>query len=361
MGKDDFDGAVKILKDMPAKEKEAIPLSDKSKIYALFKCAKVGSCKDKGGSRPGIFDMKARGKYDAWNALGDMDVDEAKRQYCLLADQYVPGWRAPPDASATQKLMAAKTRFTRSKRFVTVVRDVFVDVDNDKSGHLDVDEVYIAVLKLYIKIQGFCKGAEPPTRQQVDEMFYQFTDGGEAMEFEQFKAFCEFLGAQIGGRVAVQMLLVNVIAPLLALVTLFLWNKVMTRFAPDTLDWFESLVPMPVVVTVGVGTFVSFFVPPLMGFIDKHILKCADDATPNSPSPTGLVGGVSSAGKKGVAAVGGAVGGAVSGVTGVAKGAAGKVGGVAGAGARKVGMKREQQPEAEDNGGCCGARKSKDA
>ena len=60
------------------------------RLYAHYKQAKVGPVK---GSRPGVFEQVARAKWDAWSALQDMSKQDAMREYCKLADEFVPGWR----------------------------------------------------------------------------------------------------------------------------------------------------------------------------------------------------------------------------------------------------------------------------
>jgi diazepam-binding inhibitor (GABA receptor modulating acyl-CoA-binding protein) len=47
-------------------------------IYGLFKQATVG---DVSGTRPGLFDPKARAKYDAWQKNEGMDQNDAKEEY----------------------------------------------------------------------------------------------------------------------------------------------------------------------------------------------------------------------------------------------------------------------------------------
>ncbi len=51
------------------------------RLYALYKQASVG---DVSGSRPGMFDMVGRAKYDAWSALSGVSNDDAKQQYVDL-------------------------------------------------------------------------------------------------------------------------------------------------------------------------------------------------------------------------------------------------------------------------------------
>jgi len=52
--------------------------SQKLKLYAFFKQASTG---DPTGSRPGMFDMVNRAKYDAWADLKGMSRDEAMQKY----------------------------------------------------------------------------------------------------------------------------------------------------------------------------------------------------------------------------------------------------------------------------------------
>ena len=54
------------------------------RLYALFKQGKSG---DAGGSRPGMFDMVGRAKYDAWAALRGTPREEAMRAYIDLVDR----------------------------------------------------------------------------------------------------------------------------------------------------------------------------------------------------------------------------------------------------------------------------------
>jgi acyl-CoA-binding protein len=50
----------------------------KLKLYALYKQATSG---DVSGSKPGMFDMVGRAKYDAWTKAKGLSTDEAKQQY----------------------------------------------------------------------------------------------------------------------------------------------------------------------------------------------------------------------------------------------------------------------------------------
>ena len=86
---DDADVAFFIAQEA-AKTLSSLDDSNKLRLYAHYMQATVGSAQ---GSRPSIFNQVARAKWDAWSQLGSMSSAEAKRGYCELADQFVPGWR----------------------------------------------------------------------------------------------------------------------------------------------------------------------------------------------------------------------------------------------------------------------------
>jgi acyl-CoA-binding protein len=76
--KEDLDAAVarvNALKSPPG-------TSDMLALYALYKQASVG---DATGSRPGMFDVKGRAKWDAWNEKKGTSKEAAADQYVALA------------------------------------------------------------------------------------------------------------------------------------------------------------------------------------------------------------------------------------------------------------------------------------
>jgi hypothetical protein len=180
-----------------------------------------------------------------------------------------------------------KNRFTNCKMFKDMVKSSFVAVDIDKSNTLDTNEVYIAVLHLYLKIGGICKGAVPPTHGDINKLIEKFDDPRKPgyLDYDHYLSFCQFLCSQIAGRVAVQMLLQMVIAPLLALLCTHQMEHLMQRLYPAKYKLFTSYVPMDVVVTLVVGIGISLLVPPLMALIDKYVLKEAKAFEMKSQQP----------------------------------------------------------------------------
>ena len=55
-------------------------------LYALYKQGTEG---DVAGSRPGMFDLKGRAKYDAWAGKKGLGKDKAQEAYCALVDKLV--------------------------------------------------------------------------------------------------------------------------------------------------------------------------------------------------------------------------------------------------------------------------------
>ncbi|XP_054712578.1 acyl-CoA-binding protein homolog [Uloborus diversus] len=55
-------------------------------LYALYKQATVGDCNT---SRPGMFDLKGKAKWDAWNAKKGMKQTEAQEAYVTKANHLI--------------------------------------------------------------------------------------------------------------------------------------------------------------------------------------------------------------------------------------------------------------------------------
>lgn len=89
---DRFNEAVKSLDSLP----EEPPNDVKLKLYALYKQATVGKCST---SKPGVFDLVGKAKWDAWNTLGDMPQEKAQEEYAALIGQ-LAGAGSKPASSA---------------------------------------------------------------------------------------------------------------------------------------------------------------------------------------------------------------------------------------------------------------------
>ena len=54
------------------------------KLYGLYKQSTIG---DVTGERPGMLEMRARAKFDAWASRRGMNVEEAQEEYIEYVDE----------------------------------------------------------------------------------------------------------------------------------------------------------------------------------------------------------------------------------------------------------------------------------
>ena len=72
------DATARMASNDIAEQVGALSNEDKLEFYGLFKQATVG---DVNTERPGMFDMKGKAKWDAWEAKKGMSSDDAKAAY----------------------------------------------------------------------------------------------------------------------------------------------------------------------------------------------------------------------------------------------------------------------------------------
>lgn len=75
-----FEKAAEDVQKLPSKPDNDTLL----KLYSLYKQGTNGDCD---GARPGMFNMVARAKYDAWAKLKGTGQDEAKQRYIDLVTE----------------------------------------------------------------------------------------------------------------------------------------------------------------------------------------------------------------------------------------------------------------------------------
>ncbi|ORM40475.1 Acyl-CoA-binding -like protein 3 [Babesia sp. Xinjiang] len=63
---------------------------DKLSFYKYYKQAMLGDCNT---SRPGLFQVQERYKWDAWDSVRGMSQESAKESYVQLLDKLSPKWR----------------------------------------------------------------------------------------------------------------------------------------------------------------------------------------------------------------------------------------------------------------------------
>ena len=78
--KEEFDKASKEVHQLKTKPSNETLLQ----LYAFFKQATEGDVK---GSRPGMFDLKGRAKYDAWSSKKGMVADKAMQDYITVVQK----------------------------------------------------------------------------------------------------------------------------------------------------------------------------------------------------------------------------------------------------------------------------------
>lgn len=79
----DLDAKFKDAADQAKSLKERPSNDDMLLLYALYKQSTSG---DVSGSRPGVFDLVGKAKYDAWEAQKGVKQEAAKKAYIKLVD-----------------------------------------------------------------------------------------------------------------------------------------------------------------------------------------------------------------------------------------------------------------------------------
>jgi diazepam-binding inhibitor (GABA receptor modulating acyl-CoA-binding protein) len=74
-----FDAAVERSKDLPSQSP-----TNQLELYGLYKQATSGNVT---GSRPGMFDVRGRAKWDAWEKRKGMSAQAAMETYIELVDR----------------------------------------------------------------------------------------------------------------------------------------------------------------------------------------------------------------------------------------------------------------------------------
>ena len=72
-----FENATQDIKKLASKPS----VENMLKLYSFYKQATLGNVK---GKRPGMFNLAAKSKYDAWEKIQGMSSEEAKKNYIDL-------------------------------------------------------------------------------------------------------------------------------------------------------------------------------------------------------------------------------------------------------------------------------------
>ena len=91
-------------------------------FYGLYKQATVGPCNT---SKPGIFSVNARAKWNAWNDLGSLNKECAMQKYIEKLNEIEPDWNQK-DSSTSKK--------AKKPAWVSVSTPLAVESDDEYKG-----------------------------------------------------------------------------------------------------------------------------------------------------------------------------------------------------------------------------------
>lgn len=110
-----FNAAVANLDKLPEEPSNDVKL----KLYALYKQATVGKCNT---SKPGVFDLVNKAKWDAWNTLGDMPKEKAQEEYASLVDN-LGGSAASASSPSTSESVQSPSAATTGGDLMSSIED----------------------------------------------------------------------------------------------------------------------------------------------------------------------------------------------------------------------------------------------
>jgi hypothetical protein len=109
--------------------------------------------------------------------------------------------------------------FTASKRFKDKVRHIFDSVDIDKSGSVDVSEVYSMVLLIYLFVAQYTvvNAKTIPTIEEVKELYDKMDkDGNGTLDYDEFEALAVLEVEAVSARISTQLACQLAASPFLA-------------------------------------------------------------------------------------------------------------------------------------------------
>lgn len=106
-----FKEAVSFIQSLPKDAQPQPSVVEKLKFYALYKQATVGQ---NNTTKPGVFDLVGKAKWDAWSKLGAMSKEQAMKEYI---DAFITvAKRFPSNPQVTQLLQKVNVAVTPSIR-----------------------------------------------------------------------------------------------------------------------------------------------------------------------------------------------------------------------------------------------------
>jgi hypothetical protein len=111
------------------------------------------------------------------------------------------------------------TEFTQNPRFKAKCREIFNSVDVDKSGTVDVKEVYSMVLMIYLYVAQYTtiNKRTIPTVAQVEELYKKVdVDNSGTLDYDEFEAMAILEVQAVSARISTQLVCQLALAPLVA-------------------------------------------------------------------------------------------------------------------------------------------------
>ncbi|GMH98538.1 hypothetical protein TrST_g7047 [Triparma strigata] len=196
---------------------------------------------------------------------------------------------------------------TRSKWVRKRMERVFDSLDVSGDGRLDSTELYSGVLLIQLELAKYFGPAacKPPSRQQVDEMFWTFdSDSSGDLDKNEFCNLLQILLSNIAGRVLFQFAMTIALVPFLAPKIVYYATLGVQKFHalnpqnisttiatfytthivenPTISPYYSQLlskIPATLPNTIAGVILVTLFVPSVLDFIDNMSMSAARKTT----------------------------------------------------------------------------------
>ena len=174
-------------------------------------------------------------------------------------------------AARLKALVEGKKNFiTSSPLFTKGLASAFEAVDLDKSGRVDVNECYIAILLFYSKLGAYVKGLLPPKLDQIKAIVHDVGSDehpGE-LNLEEFEAMLVILLEHVGGRVLFQVLLAFFFTPVFSAFFADVYYRVYVQGSAIAFLYSKSIVTNMVAAAI-----VSLVIPSALDMYEKKTIE----------------------------------------------------------------------------------------
>lgn len=166
---------------------------------------------------------------------------------------------------------------TQSQYFKDACKSAFDAVDVDKSGSVDIKEMYSATLLIYLKMSSIARGLTPPTFKDVRALMNKVDkDASGQLNVQEFEHVSTIMFKNVSGRVATQTVFAFFLVPVVASYIVKIW-----RFFFPPSPVMELLMPSNVAAGILSTVIVLAVLPSLLDQVDAMVLASADDNKTN--------------------------------------------------------------------------------